>query len=86
MNGAGVAGVAGAEADTLTKAGYTISATDDAPAGGYADVEVYKLGEGMTATTSALEQRYGVTVKTTAPPLPVNGDVSFVIALGKAQE
>jgi LCP family protein required for cell wall assembly len=85
LNGTSVAGVAGKEAAVLTGAGYIVSDTDDAPAGTYAAIEVYKIGSGNTATTDALQKRYGVTVKTTSPPLSVSSDVSFVVVVGRAR-
>ncbi|HMS93199.1 MAG TPA: LCP family protein [Candidatus Saccharibacteria bacterium] len=86
LNGTGTSGVAKTEADVLTAKGYTISAYDNAPDGTYGAVEIYKLGEGNSATTEALKQYYSVqTVKTAAPPVAVDDDVSFVIVIGKVR-
>lgn len=86
LNGTDVSGVARTESDKLMNKGYTISVVDDAPAGKYEAVEVYKIGEGNTATTTALKERYGVTIKTTAPPVAVADDVSFVVIIGKVRD
>lgn len=87
LNGTATTGVAKTEADALTEKGYTISTYDNAPDGVYEAVEIYKIGEGNTATAEALKARYSVaTIKTTAPPTAVNDDVSFVIVIGKVRE
>lgn len=87
LNGTGTTGVAQTEADALTAKGYTISSYANAPDGTYEAVEIYKIGEGNTATTEALKTRYSVsTIKTSAPPLAVDDDVSFVIVIGKVRE
>ncbi len=86
LNGSGISGVARTESEKLMSKGYTISVVDDAPKGTYEDAEVYQLGEGNTATASALAERYGVTIKTTRPPVAVADDVSFVVIIGKARE
>jgi anionic cell wall polymer biosynthesis LytR-Cps2A-Psr (LCP) family protein len=83
LNGAGVAGVAGAEAEKLTAQGFIISGTDNAPEGTYADVEIYQIGEGMTATKAKLASTYKVKVKTTAPPVAVAKGTNFVVIIGK---
>ena len=86
LNGSGVAGVARTESNKLMSKGYTISVVDDAPEGNYESAEIYKLGEGNTATANALAERYGVTIKTTKPPVAVAEDISFVVIIGKASE
>lgn len=86
LNGSGVAGVGQTEADKLTDAGYTVGLVDNAPAGTYASVEIYKVGEGNTATAAKLAERFGVTVKTTAPPVLGSAEADFVIIIGAAQE
>jgi LCP family protein required for cell wall assembly len=83
LNGSGVSGVAQTEADKLTEAGFIVSNVDNAPDGTYADVEVYQVGDGMTGTKARLESAFGVTVKTTAPPIAVTPEVSFVVIFGK---
>ncbi|HET8883993.1 MAG TPA: LCP family protein [Candidatus Saccharimonadales bacterium] len=83
LNGSGVAGVAQQEADKLTASGFIVSLVGNAPADTYADVEVYQIGEGMSATKSKLESAFGVTVKTSAPPIAVADGVNFVVIFGK---
>jgi LCP family protein required for cell wall assembly len=86
LNGSGVAGVGQTEADKLTDAGFTVGLVDNAPAGTYASVEIYKVGEGNTATAAKLAERFGVTVKTTAPPVLGSAEADFVIIIGAPQE
>jgi LCP family protein required for cell wall assembly len=83
LNGSETAGVAQTEADKLTDAGFIVADIDNAPAGKYADIEVYQIGTGMTATKAKLESLYGVQVKTTKPPVTVNGNTNFVVIFGK---
>jgi hypothetical protein len=83
LNGSETAGVAQTEADKLTNAGFIVANIDNAPAGKYADIEVYQIGTGMTATKAKLESLYGVQVKTTKPPVTVNGNTNFVVIFGK---
>lgn len=83
LNGSEIAGVAQSEADKLTEAGFIVSVVDNAPAGTYADVEIYQVGEGMTATKAKLEAAYGVLVQTTAPPVMVSEGTNFVVIFGK---
>ena len=83
MNGSGVAGVGQKEADKLTAEGFTISKITNAPSGTYGDVEVYQIGEGMTATKEKLASLFGVEVKTTTPPGTIPGGTNFVVIFGK---
>jgi anionic cell wall polymer biosynthesis LytR-Cps2A-Psr (LCP) family protein len=84
LNGSGVAGVGQTVADTLTKQGFTIDEVTNAPEGEYADIEVYQIGDGNTATASKLKELYGITIKTTTPPVSVTGETDFVVIVGKA--
>lgn len=86
LNGSETAGVAQREADDLKSRGYIISATDNAPDGSYEAVEVYKIGDGNSATADALAKRYDVSVRNEKPPIAVADDVSFVIVLGQAPQ
>lgn len=83
MNGSGVAGVGQKEADKLIAEGFTIFKVANAPAGAYGDVEVYQIGEGMTATKEKLASLFGVEVKAMAPPGVVPGGTNFVVIFGK---
>jgi LCP family protein required for cell wall assembly len=84
LNGSGVAGVAQQEADSLEAKGMTISGVDNAPEGDYGKATIYQVGTGMPATKAKLESIYGVTVKTTTPPVTVTGDTNFVVIIGQA--
>lgn len=83
LNGSGVAGVGQTFASTLTDKLYTIDEVGNAPEGTYAAVEIYKIGDGNTATAAKLAETYKVTIKTTAPPVSVTGETDFVIIVGK---
>jgi hypothetical protein len=83
LNGSGVTGVAQTEADKLTEAGFIVSGVNNAPDAKYADIEIYQVGTGMTATKAKLKSAFGVEVKTTAPPITVGADTNFVIIFGK---
>jgi LCP family protein required for cell wall assembly len=83
LNGSGVTGVASTESTKLTDQGFIVSGIDTAPAGTYADVEVYQIGTGKTATKAKLESIFGVKTKTTAPPTAVADGTNFVIVFGK---
>jgi hypothetical protein len=83
FNGSGVGGVAQTEADALAGKGFTISAVDTAPDGTYADIEIYQIGTGMTATKAKLESTLGVKVKTTELPVAVPEGTNFVVIFGK---
>lgn len=83
LNGSGVAGVAQTEADTLSNQGFIISSVDNAPEGTYGDVEVYRIGDGKSATKTKLESVFKVKVKTTAPPVAIAPGTNFVVIIGK---
>ncbi len=84
LNGSGTAGAAQTIADDLEAKGFTVSTVANAPEGTYDAVEIYQINTAKTATAAKLKELYGVTVKTTAPPLSVTGDTDFVIIIGKA--
>lgn len=83
LNGSGVSGAAQTEADTLSEAGFNVDSVATAPDGTYAPIEVYQVGTGMSATKAKLASLYGVTVKTTKPPVTVSADTNFVVIVGK---
>ncbi|HSW77458.1 MAG TPA: LCP family protein [Candidatus Chromulinivoraceae bacterium] len=83
LNGSGVAGVAQTQASKLTSAGFIVGNVDTAPAGNYDAVEIYQIGDGMTATKAKLESTFGVKTKTSAPPVTVPSGVNFVVIFGK---
>jgi anionic cell wall polymer biosynthesis LytR-Cps2A-Psr (LCP) family protein len=85
LNGSGVVGAGQTVADTLTAKEFIVDEVANAPAGAYAPIEIYQVGDGKnkTATAAKLKEIYNVTIKTTAPPVSVTGDTDFVIIVGK---
>jgi LCP family protein required for cell wall assembly len=84
MNGSDTSGLAQIEADKLSAKGFTISGVDNAPEGTYDDVEIYQIGDGMTATAAKLKSMFGVEIKKSTPPVSVADGTNFVIIFGKA--
>jgi LCP family protein required for cell wall assembly len=84
LNGSGVAGAAQAEADKLTNDEFTVTQVGNAEAGQYNGIEVYQRSTGMNATKTKLESLYGVKVKTGTPPEIVNGEIDFIVIVGKS--
>ena len=82
LNGAAMPGLAQSEADKLSGLGFVISDIMNAPAGDYAAVEIYQIGDDKPATRAKLEETYGVTIKTTTPPVVVSDGTAFVVILG----
>jgi len=84
FNGTSKAGLGQSEADKLTNSNYVVSFIGNAPSGKYEDVEIYQIGTENTGTAEALAKLYGATVKTTTPPVTVDGDTGFVVIFGTA--
>lgn len=84
MNGSGTAGVALSFANKLEDLSFVIGEVGNAPEGTYAPIEIYQVSTDKTATAVKLAQLYGVTLKTTTPPVPVLGTTDFVIIIGDA--
>ncbi len=83
LNGSGVVGAAGTEADKLESAKYTIAYTGDAPAGDYKNYTIYRVGkDDNSETIKALEKRYGVKVAKGDPPISVSANVKVVVIVG----
>lgn len=82
LNGSSIAGAAQVEADKLEELGMVIGAVGNAPAGDYGKVTIYQIDKKKTATAKKLQEMYGVKPLTTAPPVTVTGDTSFVIIVG----
>ena len=80
MNGSGVVGAAQVKADELKAKKYTIGVIGNVPSGSYAPVEIYMLSKDKTSTKKNLEKMYGVSVKTSQPPIASQAD--FVIIVG----
>lgn len=85
MNGSKTAGVAQIEADKLEAMGFVIDTVGNAPEGTYGRIEIYQIDTGKTKTAAKLQEVYGVTVKTTAPPMSVVGDTDFLIIVGSVE-
>jgi LCP family protein required for cell wall assembly len=82
LNGTGTAGFGQTKADELTAAGYNVALVDNAPDGTYGKVEVYQIGTEDSATAAKLASLYGVTIKTTTPPISVDNTIRFVVIFG----
>lgn len=83
LNGSGVAGAAQTVADSLEGKGMTIGKIGNTPEGTYQGMVVYQINKDMTATAAKLQELYGITVKTTAPPMSVTGNTDFVVIIGE---
>lgn len=88
LNGTGQPGVAAGEASALEEQGFNISITDDAPAGEYADIEVYRVSsDEYGETASALRRHYGLeNLRSETPPVAVAEGTGFVIVVGRVPE
>lgn len=84
LNGSDTAGIGQTLADTLQTAGFGIEKVGNAPAGTYEPIEIYQINKDMTATAAKLKELYGVTIKTTSPPVSVSSSTDFVIIIGSA--
>ncbi|MFZ2125452.1 MAG: LCP family protein [Candidatus Saccharimonadales bacterium] len=82
FNGTGKVGLGQSEADKLTNANYNVTYIATAPSGKYEAVEVYQIGTDNAGTAEALAKLFGVTIKTTTPPVTVDGETGFVIIFG----
>ncbi len=86
LNGSGVSGAAKIAADKLEAMGFTVADIGDAPAGTYANREVYQASAtGNAATRAKLTSLYG-TPKTGVSQFGLAGDVDFVVVIGKATQ
>lgn len=86
LNGSGQSGFGKTKADILTADGFNVTLVDNAPDGTYDATEIYQIGTDNSATAKKLSDVYGVTIKKTAPPIAVNGDVRFVIIFGTVSD
>lgn len=84
LNGSGETGVAQLAAEALEEKGFTIDSIDNAPDGSYGKVTIYQVSADKTASAAKLKEIYGVTPKTTKPPVSVTGDTDFVVIIGDA--
>jgi LCP family protein required for cell wall assembly len=85
VNGSKTAGAAQIEADKLEDLGFVIDTVGNAPEGTYGRIEIYQIDMDKTKTAAKLQDFYGVTVKTSAPPVSVVGETDFLIIVGSAQ-
>lgn len=84
LNGSGEPGVAQTASDSLTDKGFTVDSIDTAPEATYEKVEIYQIDTEKNLTAAKLAKLYGVTIKTTPPPVSVTGETDFVIIIGDA--
>jgi LCP family protein required for cell wall assembly len=84
LNGSGQAGLGKTKADALKEKGYNVVLVDNAPDDKYEDVEIYQIGTDNPETAKKLSEKYNVKIKTSKPPIAVNGNVRFVIIFGAA--
>jgi polyisoprenyl-teichoic acid--peptidoglycan teichoic acid transferase len=83
LNGSGVAGAAGRQADKITETGLAVGVVGNAPSGNYGYVRIYDLSEGKKpATLAKLEQLFGTTATTNSLPRGVQSTADFVIIVG----
>ncbi len=82
LNGTSEAGLAQTEADKLMKKGYIITSTSNTPTDTYKDIQVYVLTKKKPGTKAALEKLYGITAKTTSPPIQATPGTDFIIIVG----
>lgn len=84
-NGSSASGVAQIEADKLIAKGFNVDTVGNAPDGTYAKYEVYQVNAKKTLSAAKLKEIYGVTVKTTTPPVSVFGSTDFVVIIGQTE-
>ena len=89
LNGAGVAGVASKERDSLEASGFVVGGIDDAPDGEYpAKYYLYDITAKCPGTLESLKKRYGVeagTVETLPEGIYADG-YDFVVIVGSQEE
>jgi len=86
LNGSGVSGTAQIQADKLAELGFVIDDVDNAPDGEYGKATIYQITSDKTASAAKLTELYGVTVKTTAPPVSVVGETDFLVIIGSVAQ
>jgi len=89
LNGSGTAGMAQVESDKLTAKGFTVDTVGNAPdttdGKAYPAMTVYQLTDQKPLTAAKLKSLYGVTLKTTTPPVSVVGSSDFLVIIGPTQ-
>ncbi len=90
LNGSGIGGLGQREANKLTDAGFNVIIVSTAPDGSIAETErvaIYQIGDnddGGDTTAKKLAEMFNVSVLRSDPPVPVSGDVKFVVIFGPA--
>jgi LCP family protein required for cell wall assembly len=87
LNASGIDGLAQREAGKLTDAGFNVIIISSAPDDSIASTErvaIYQIGDGNDATSKKLAEMFNVPVLISDPPVPVSGDVKFVVIFGPA--
>jgi anionic cell wall polymer biosynthesis LytR-Cps2A-Psr (LCP) family protein len=83
LNGSNTVGVGQTQASKLKAANFIIGTIYTAPTGTYDSVDIYVIDKSKTGTLAKLQSIYPhAVVKTTAPPVAVNGSTAFVIVFG----
>lgn len=87
LNGSITPGLATSMSDNLKAYGYNVTGAANTPTGNYAQTTVIDLSKGKDKFTKHyLEQRFGVTVKTTMPDDTIaTNNADFVIIIGSDQ-
>lgn len=85
FNGSGTSGVAQIEADKLAAMGFLVDSVENAPEGTYDRIEIYQIDAEKKETATKLKELYGVSLKTTPPPVSVVGETDFLIIVGRAE-
>lgn len=81
-NGSSQAGVAQAVADKLSAKGFNVIEVGNAPEGSYDKYQLYVLSD-KPATKQRLEMLYGVSAKTSTPPVDSSG-LDMVVIVGQS--
>ncbi len=84
LNGTSAYGIAASEKKTLEEAGFTVISTNNAPSdqSGFDGVKIYQRTSSMTKTSSELQKRYNVNIKTEIPESLKNTKGDFIIIIG----
>lgn len=80
-NGGSTNGAAQDSVDSLTSMGLDAVVGGNAPTGTYDKYEIYMVDSSMTATKTKLEEKFGVTAKTTTPPIST-GSADIIVIIG----
>lgn len=87
LNGSGKDGLGRREASELIAAGFNVIIVSSAPDDSIAkseSVAIYQIGDGDDVTVRKLAEMFNVSVLKSEPPVPVSGDVKFVVIFGSA--